>query len=544
MMKPNSALTVSRSERRWVTIFALLALTATTIPYLLGYAWQTDAWHFTGFVFALEDGNTYIAKMLSGAAGHWLFYTPYTSYPQNGVLLFLPYLLLGKLTSGPGQHEQLVAIYQIYRWLAGLFLIHSVYEFIALFVQDIRLRKLGTAVSVMGGGLGWLSLLVMRDTLPLDFYSPESFGFLAFFGLPHLALGRGLLLKGVKGYLRGFGTDVTRERRLARWNAVWWIALGLVHPLNLVMGGAVVGCHFVTMTVIKTVRRSWLVEFTWSDWRCLLRRAGWLALAAAPFVFYNAVMTLMDPFMAQWAAQNVLVSPPPVDYLLAYGLLIPLAAFGFLHTLNLPGGRGWLVVVWVLLLPVLVYAPTNLQRRFSEGVWVALVVVALIGVSRLPETTLKLGRYAAGIIFLTPILFYTGSLIAIQEPAAPLYRPAAEILAFEYLASEAEHDTVILAGRNTSNPLPAWVPLRVVVGHGPESLNAEELTADVTTFFDAETAETERQVLITELDIRYIFLGPEERLIGAWQPDEIAQYDLIYQQEGYEIYEVIPEATP
>ena len=543
-MTPDSILPVSRSERRWATIFALLALAATTIPYLLGYAWQTDAWHFTGFVFAVEDGNTYIAKMLSGAAGHWLFYTPYTPYPQNGVLLYLPYLLLGKLTSGPGQHEQLLAMYQIYRWLAGLFLIHTVYEFIAQFVQDVRLRKLGTAISVLGGGLGWLSLLVMREALPLDFYSPESFGFLAFFGLPHLALGRGLLLKGVGGYLRQFGTDLTRERRLARWNALWWIALGLVHPLNLVMGGVVVGCHFVTMTIIKTVRRNWLLGVTWSDWRCLLHRAGWLALAAAPIVFYNAAMTQMDPFMAQWTAQNVLVSPPPVDYLLAYGLLIPLAVFGFRHTLTLPGGRGWLVVVWVLLLPVLVYAPTNLQRRLSEGVWVALVVVALIGFSRLPETTRKFGRYAAGIIFLTPVLFYTGSLIAIQEPAAPLYRPAAEILAFEYLASEADHGAVILAGRNTSNPLPAWAPLRVVVGHGPESLNAEELTADVTAFFDGETAETERQAFITELGIRYIVLGPEERLIGAWQTDETLHYDLIYQQEGYVIYEIISEAIP
>ena len=96
------------------------------------------------------------------------------------------------------------------------------YDLIALFVQDVSLRKMGTAVAVLGGGLGWLSLLGMRESLPLEFYSPESFGFLALFGLPHLALGRGLMLKGVKGYLSRPGNDDDLERQKARRNALWW----------------------------------------------------------------------------------------------------------------------------------------------------------------------------------------------------------------------------------------------------------------------------------------------------------------------------------
>jgi len=78
----------------------------TMLPYLLGYASQGDAWRFTGFVFGVEDGNSYIAKMLSGSAGAWLFRTPYTPEAQRGVLAFLPYILLGKLASPPGLHEQ------------------------------------------------------------------------------------------------------------------------------------------------------------------------------------------------------------------------------------------------------------------------------------------------------------------------------------------------------------------------------------------------------------------------------------------------------
>jgi hypothetical protein len=544
MARIDPCVTVSPLERRWVTFFALFTLAITTLPYLIGYANQAENWRFTGFLFAVEDGNSYIAKMLSGAVGHLLFFTPYTPYPQSGVLAFLPYLLLGKLTAGAGQHEQLLAVFQIYRWLAGWFLISSVYKFIALFVQEVQLRKIGTAAAVLGGGLGWLLLIVSKETLPLEFYSPESFGFLALFGLPHLALGRGLLLKGVQGYIRSPRSDVLHERQLDRRSALWWVALGLVHPLNLVVGGAVVGVHFTLLTLTKVLRPNWLCGFTWHDWQPSLRRAGWLALAAAPFVLYNAAMVKTDPFMAQWTAQNILISPPPLHYFLAYGLLIPLAVVGIRKALTLPGGQGWLPLVWTLLLPVLVYAPTNLQRRLSEGVWVALVILALIGTMRLSETARKWGKYAAGLLYITPLIFFTGSLAAVQQPDLPLFRSAAEIRAFEFLEEAAEPDAVVLAGRGTSNPLPAWAPLRVVVGHGPESLNAGYLTEQVAAFYDPKSAEMDRKTLIDDLNIRYIFFGPEERLLGAWQPAKTEPYKLIFQQDGYAIYEVIPEKIP
>ena len=85
---------VSWIERRWVLAFAIILMVITTLPYILGYARAGGDWEFTGFVFGVEDGNSYIAKMLSGASGNWLFFSPYTAYPQHGVIAFLPYILL------------------------------------------------------------------------------------------------------------------------------------------------------------------------------------------------------------------------------------------------------------------------------------------------------------------------------------------------------------------------------------------------------------------------------------------------------------------
>ena len=196
---------VARSEKKWLYCFAAIILAVTALPYLMGYFTQGTNWMFSGFVFGVEDGNSYIAKMLNGANGAWLFRTPYTAYPQTGFLSFLPYLLLGKLSSLPAQHEQLVALFQIFRWAAGLFFIVSSYYFVAVFVEDTKLRRVATAVICLGGGLGWIYILggqsLWQANLPLEFYSPETFGFLSLFGLPHLAMAHALMLLGLRRFL-------------------------------------------------------------------------------------------------------------------------------------------------------------------------------------------------------------------------------------------------------------------------------------------------------------------------------------------------------
>ncbi len=147
-----------RQERKWVAVFAIAVMLVSLLPYLLGYTMQGADWRFTGFLIGVEDGNSYIAKMLSGSAGAWLFRTPYTAYPQRGVFLFIPYILLGKLAASPGLHDQLVAIYQLFRLVSGTLAILATYDFIAFFIRKISLRRLGVALAVLGGGLGWLML--------------------------------------------------------------------------------------------------------------------------------------------------------------------------------------------------------------------------------------------------------------------------------------------------------------------------------------------------------------------------------------------------
>jgi hypothetical protein len=215
----------------------------TTIPYLVGYLVQGDGWVFTGFVFNVEDGNSYIAKMLTGAHGAWLFRTPYTTAPQDGILAFLPYLLLGKLTFHRGDHFQLVLLFHLFRFVGIACYVFASYRFVSLFLASEINRRWAVVLLTLGGGLGWLLALVGKaewfGSLPLDFISPESFGFLSLYGLPHLAVTRALFVWGLVEYLHSSGSNSRSGIRAG----LFWLAASFFQPLTIAVAWALVAAY-------------------------------------------------------------------------------------------------------------------------------------------------------------------------------------------------------------------------------------------------------------------------------------------------------------
>ena len=298
------------AEKRWLQIYALAVVLLTSAPYLLGYARQGEAWRFSGFVFGVEDGNSYIAKMLNGANGAWLFRTPYTSLPQQGVPAFLPYLLVGKLTAPPGQHEQLVAMYHLGRVAAGWLMIWWTYRFIGYFTIEVRYRRWGTVLATMGGGLGSVLLLVggLKE-MPLELYSPETFGFLNLYGLPHLALARAGLLAGILIYLDGLGEAWAWRRSL--WLGLAWLGVALAQPLTALILGGVIGMHLLVCMIALWRKNGRWGKLAWGGW---MRQVGLLAAAftlPGPLIAYTTQAFSSDPFLRTWTAQNMILSPHP-----------------------------------------------------------------------------------------------------------------------------------------------------------------------------------------------------------------------------------------
>ena len=534
-------MTVKTEERRWALGFAVVVMVITTLPYLLGFWRQGKDWYFTGFVFGVEDGNSYIAKMLSGSEGAWLFRTPYTAFPQSGFLAFLPYIILGKLTAPPGEHEQLVVLFHLFQWAAGTACILATYDFVAIFIEDKRLRRLGTAVASIGGGLGWLSILGLQSLwayrLPLEFYSPESFGFLDLYGLPHLALGRAFLLWGLVIFLKHF-QDKSKHYRVILTCGILWLVLGLMQPVTVIIAWAILAAFLIVLAIVFYWRKKHRNQADWSTWKQGILRLVGIGLISSPIVIYTSIKFLTDPFLIQWARQNIILSPPISDYLLAYGLMIPFLVFGLRRLIKDRPVIVYLLIGWSIIFPILAYIPYSLQRRLPEGIWVAITILAIACFTGGISPSLKKLAMIFSLSFISTFILLVGGSLAVLKPSEPIFRTAAEIKAFDFLSEKVTPGQVVLAAYDTSNALPAWVPGRTLIGHGPESIHLAEIRPEVESFYQSSTSDQERLNLIQQYHINYIFDGPAEQAIGSWSPDTFASLALIYQEGNWKIYKV------
>ncbi len=526
---------ISKGERRWVIWFGIGLMLITTLPYIAGYFSQTAEWRYSGLALAEEDGYSYLAKMLSGAQGAWLFRTPYTLADQKGLLGFLPYLLLGKLTSPPGQHEQIVALFHLFRIAGGVLVCWATYDFIALFVEETKWRRVATVIAMAGGGLGGLSIVglgkLWLGPMALEFYSPETFGFLGLLAVPHLAWARALLLWGLKHYL---SRDDNRRWGGAILTGVLWIAMGFFQPLVVVVAWLVLAVHLLGVLALARIKK----QNDWGETIWWVKRAVVVGVISSPVVLYNFLSFQFDPFLSIWQNQNYLPSPPISDYLLAYAILLPLIVLGIRSIWKKINTQAILLLAWICAFPILAYLPYNLQRRLPEGLWVVLAILAVLGLSGLSLSRFRLATAWVSIGFLPAIILLGIAFRSATATAQPSFRPAAEISAFDFLNTQAVKKPAVAAAFDTSTALPAYADVRVPIGHGPESLHGDVLLPKVYAIYDPAVTDADRREILDELNIDFVFVGPLERQIGSYDLGSAGYLSPVFTAGEYTIYRV------
>ncbi|MBN2046210.1 MAG: hypothetical protein JW750_00095 [Anaerolineaceae bacterium] len=538
---------ITEKEKRWIIGYAIGLVVVTTLPYLLAYAAQGAEWAETGFLISVEDGNSYISKMMRGAAGDWLFRTPFSSDEQTtGLLAFIPYLLLGKLTAPPAQHEQLVALYHLFRAAGVGFMVWSTYLFSAAFLQSSLLRKSATVLSTVGGGLGWLYFLVpglWGGPIPLEFYSPEAFGFLSLFSLPHLCYARGFLLLGLRVYLAAVSTDGSGKIWLLFARYGWWFWLGWMQPLTIVVGYTVIACDLLLQNARNLRRFIQTGVWVWDDVIPSFWRAFWLVLFSLPWVIYNGLSSFLDPFFSRWTEQNLILSPPPGDYLLGFGILLLLGVWSVsLLVRKKQWERYRLLIAYALAVALLVYVPYNLQRRFSEGVWAALCILALVAFDLVPTPSQRKWLMGlGGISILTTVIFLAGTVMSAVNPAAPIFRPRAEVEMFNAMREVVPNDSVVLAPYETSNAMTAWVPVFVVIGHSVETPDFHALQEAVDAFYAGEMTDEEMLMFLKTHRVDYVWVRSDDGDVSDWLAGEADLFHLGLSNSGYQIFELIAD---
>jgi hypothetical protein len=230
--------------------------------------------------------------------------------------------------------------------------------------------------------------------------------------------------------------------------------------------------------------------------------------------------------------------------------MIPFAIYGGMRIIRHIPWKGFLPVSWVLALPILAYAPFNMQRRLVDGIWIALIVLSLGSVTSsfssqdqaAANTTSRLRSWFYGLSsigFVAALILIVGGITTVLNPSPPLYRLADQVRAFNELARIAAPGEVVLSSSTTGNPLPGYAPVRVVIGIGTLTVAYEEVAAQVASFYQADTPDFRRQELMNNWGVDFIYWGPDERELGDWSPRHEVFLEKIITAGEHEIFRVL-----
>ncbi|HLE73227.1 MAG TPA: hypothetical protein VI688_03175, partial [Anaerolineales bacterium] len=350
-----------KSERRvtWIIIFLFLLL--TSIPFLFAQLTINDRFVFGGFLLNPIDGFSYLAKMRQGFDGAWLFRLPYTAEPGAGAAINLYYIFLGHVAKGLGW--SLIFTFHAARLLGALLLALALRRLFGRCFSSPGERLLALGLTLFGSGLGWLAILFGGFTS--DLWVAEAIPFLSSYVSPHFALGLAMQVWLLTP--QPDGKDFRRQS-LALTAGVAAL-LSLVYAFGWVVAAAVYWAWLAWLMVTKQIQRAYVA------------RGLAIVLAGLPYVIYAFLLIRAHPVLAQWDAQNVVLSPPVFDLMVAFSPTLLFALWGALAKFKIEKAVSFLTV-WLLVGIIILYVPINLQRRLMAGLSIPVAGLAAVGVAQ------------------------------------------------------------------------------------------------------------------------------------------------------------------
>ena len=503
----------------WV---ALLVLLLVSLPYWIAVVAEGPEHVFGGFLFNPLDNNTYLAKMYQGWRGDLRSTLAFSADPGQGGYLNLFYLFLGHLARWTGL--SLILVFHLARLLGVILLLFFLWRFLTVTLTVERWQLWAFTLASLGLGLGWLVFAL--GVLTSDFWVAEAYPFLSAYANPHFALGLALLLWLLT--LPGLYNQVPQPRWLAGWKAGGAaLLLSMLSPFGVVVVLATLGglllwefiSHLVTSRRQPGIRSS-LAAFVLASPVCqrLIHRLIWVLICGVPLLLYDFWVVRIDPQLAVWNAQNLTLTPPAWDVLLALSPALLLALPGAWRVARSDHRDARLLLVWALTGAVLIYAPFGLQRRFLMGLYAPIAALAGYGLESLTERySPRFARWAAilalGLALPTTLLILMVGLFGAQIRDPVLYLTRAEAQALEWLNSNTPADALVLAAPETGQFIPAHTGRRVLYGHPYETVNGEAEKAQVRGFFQGDLPSLSD--LLEQRQVDYVFYGPRERSLGV-----------------------------
>ena len=519
-----------KNRVEWISalVLCLAVAGAALAPYLLASRLDQPA-VFNGFLINPMDGFSYLAKMRQGADGSWLFHLPYAPEPGPGTFVYVYYLFLGHVASWLGL--SLLTIYHAARFLAAAVMFMLAFIFYKRTLSESRVTWIAFLLTLFGSGLGWLA--IPFGIQASDLLIPESIPYLTAYTNAHFPLAAAAILGGVLSVL---GNGRLGLRLLAAF--ICGNLLGAVLPFSVVS----LGVTLLVWLAWELHSQGWRsgVASLWSNQRPRLLSTLALLVGTLPWLLYDLWLTWTHPVLAAWTAQNITPSPPLLNYILGYGLILILGIAGAAAIWPPRQPEGRLLLAWVVSNGILLYAPFSLQRRLTLGLFFPLAGLAALGLERLVRSRAWLRIVFVVVLILSVpsnlIVVSAGlSGVRIGEPAVVHLQD--ELDAYQWLGEHAPRQALVLAAPDTGNRLPVFADVRVLYGHPFETPDADTQKALVESIYAWDGSIEDGRRLLSNQGIDLIFYGQRERALG--RPTWLEGLPLVFQSGNVEIYQAV-----
>jgi len=370
-----------------------------------------------------------------------------------------------------------------------------IYQLIARLTDAIDLRRRAWWIVALTSGVGWLAALLGHGTTS-DLAIPESNTFYSLMANAHFALAAAIMIAMFVLILDLRSFSIGRSALLTGLS----LALAIIQPFAVIA---------VYMIVVVTLLMIWWRDRSFP--RIQFSAAVIAGLITAPLLLYLYAATQADALLRAWSAQNQTPSPPPLDYVLGYGLLLIFAFFGARQAWRRKTDWDVLLLVWVLATLLLLYAPFPLQRRLSLGLHVPIGILAAIGLTEIVRAKWP-RRALIGVMVLTSVFIELALFGGAAAHSPSIYLSTNEAAALSWLQQNAPTAAVVLASPEMGGFIPAFSGQRVVYGHPFETVNAKAREQQVKDFF---AGSIDRAQMLQENNVAYLVVGPRERKLGA-----------------------------
>jgi hypothetical protein len=141
-------------------------------------------------------------------------------------------------------------------------------------------------------------------------------------------------------------------------------------------------------------------------------------------------------------------------------------------------------------------------------------------------------------VILSTLIFSVGSFTATQSLDSPIYSSKSIIDVGNYLRTEVNVGDVILAPFDESNVLPAYVPIKVITGHGPESKNLSVISEILDRFYNGDLSQGETQDFIQSFDIKFIVVPGDIDPSRVMSQFELHRIKTVYENIDYLVLKI------